>query len=115
MKLDAQEVEFTSAINHEKKTLDGLKAQAADIGQDELADTRLTLRPQMETEVQNRIRRAEGGRKINLWKLQGSIIDADKLLGEDGVAEQHKVRKRLQHMKERQKPRHETRAHHQGR
>ena len=65
MKLDAQEVEFIGAINREKGKIDGLKAQAADINQDELADAHLSIRPQMESEAQDRISRAGGGRKIN--------------------------------------------------
>lgn len=55
----------------------------------------------MENEAQNRIRRAEGGRKISFWNFQGSIIDTDKLLGEDGMAVQSEERKPLRRMKER--------------
>ena len=74
VKLDSQGVEFTGAINREKEKFDRLKAQAADINQDELAGARLTLRSQIEREAQYRIRRAEGGRKINLWKFQKLIF-----------------------------------------
>ena len=70
VKLDAQEDEFTGVINREKEKFDGLEAQTADLDQDELADARFALRPQMEREAQNRIRRAEGGRKISLWNFQ---------------------------------------------
>ena len=115
MKLDAQEVKFTDAIDREKEKFDGLKAQAADLDQDELIDARLALRQQMENEAQNRIRRSEGGRKINLWKFQGSITDADKLLGEDGTAEQREKLKRLWHMEKRQAPKRKPRAHQQER
>ena len=115
VRLDAQEVRFTGAINREKEKFDGLKAQAADLDQDELTDARIALRQQMEREAQNRILRAESGKKINLWKFQGSIIDTDKLLGEDGMAEQREEWKRLRHMEKRQGPKRKTRAHQQER
>ena len=115
MKLDTQEVEFTGAINREKEKFDGLKAQAADIDQDELSDARLALRPQMEREAQDRIRIAEGGRKISFWDFQGSISDADKLLGEDGMAERREERERLRRVDERQRSKREARTHQQER
>ena len=115
VKLDAQEVKCAGAINREKEKFDGLKAQAADLDQGELTDARLALRPRMETEAQNRIRRAKGGRKTNLWKFQGSISDADKLLGEDGMAEPREELKRLRHMEKRQRPKRETRVRQQER
>ena len=115
VKLDAQEVEFTGAISREKEKFDGLKAQAADIDQDELADARLALRPQMEREAQDRILRADSGRKISFWNFQGSISDADKLLGEDGMAERLEKRNRMRCMEERQRPKRETRARQQER
>ena len=115
VKLDAQEHEFTSAINREKKKFDRLKAQTAYLNQDELTDARLALRPQMEREAQDRIRRAEGGRKISFWSFQGSISDAGKVLGEGGMAERHEGQKRLRRIGERQRPKCETRAHRQER
>ena len=111
VKLNAQEIKFTSMISCEKEKFDGLKAQTADLDQDELADARLAIRPQMEIEAQNRIRRAEGGRKISLWNFQGSISDADKLLGEDEMTEQCKERERMRHMG----PKCKTRVHQQER
>lgn len=115
MKLDAEEVEFTDAINREKEKFEGLKARAADLDQDELADARLALRPQIEREAQERIRRAEGGRKISFWNLQSSISDVDKLLGEGVIAERHEERKRLRRVEERQRPKRETSARQQER
>ena len=115
VKLDAQEVRATGAINREKEKFDGLKAQAANIDQDKLADARLALRPQMEREAHDRIRGADGGKKISFWNYQGSIRDTDKLLGEDGMAERHKERKRLRRKEECQKQKREARAHPQER
>ena len=113
VKLDAHEVKFIGAINREKEKFDGLKAQAADFDQDDLTDARFALRQQMEREAQNRIRRAEGGRKINRWKFQGSISDADKLLGENGLAERQEEQKRLRRVKERHGPKRKAKTHQQ--
>ena len=115
VKLDSQEVKFTDTINREKEKFDGLKAQVADLDQGELTDARLALRQQMEAEAQNRIRRAENGRKINFWKFQGSISDTDKLLGEDGMAERQEEQKRLQRVKERHGPKRKAKTHQQER
>ena len=52
IKLDAQEIKFTGAINREKEKFDGLKAQAADLDRNELTDARLALRQQMGAEAQ---------------------------------------------------------------
>ena len=65
----------------------------ADIGAHPVRD-KVTLRPQMEREAQDRIRKAEGGREINFWHFQGSVSDADKLLNEDDMAERRKEQKR---------------------
>ena len=115
VKLDAQEVKFTGAINREKEEFAGLKAQAADFDLDELTDARLALRSQMENKGRERIHRAEGGRKINLWHFQSSICDADKLLGEGGMAERRGEWKRRQSVEERQRPKRETRMRQQER
>ena len=115
VKLDTQEIKFTDAINREKEKFDELKVQATDLDQDELTDARLALRQQMESKAQTRIRRAEGGRKVSFWSFQGSISDADKLLGEDGMAERRKEWKRLRRMEERQGLNRKPRAHQQER
>ena len=111
VKLDAQEVEFTDAINREKKKFDGLRAQSADLDQDELTDARLALRPQMEREAHDRICGTDGGRKISFWNFQSSISDADKLLGEGDMAERHEERKRLRHRENRQNPKQKAQKH----
>ena len=115
VKLDMQGIKFTDAINREKEKFDGLKTQATDLDQDELTDARLALRPQMEREAQDCIRKAESGRKINFWKFQGSISGADKLLGEDGMAERQEEQKRLRRVKERHGPKRKAKTHQQER
>ena len=113
VELDAQEAEFTGTISREKEKFDKLKAQAADLDQDELTDARLALRPQMERKAHDRICGTVGGSKISFWNLQGSISNADKLLGEDDMAERREEWKRLRRTKERQNPKRETRMRQQ--
>ena len=88
MKLDAQEVEFTGAISHEKEKFNGLKEQAADIDQDELADARFALRPQMEREGCECISKGAPDGRISFAKYQAAVRDADKSLEEDGMVKQ---------------------------
>ena len=89
--------------------------QAADIDQDELADARLSICPQMESKAQDRISRAGGGRRINFWNLQSSTSDTDKLLGEGDMADQHEEQKLLRRIEKRQWPKREARVHQQER
>ena len=93
-KMDAQEARYNGKIKEAKREFDRLKEQATDLDQDELTDARLVLRPQMEREAQARIRKAEGGREINLWHFQSGTGDVDKLLDEDDMAERREAQKR---------------------
>ena len=92
--LDAQEGEFTGAINREKEKFDGLKEQAADLDPYELTDARLALRPQMERTARERIRSGLSSGKIGFWGYECSIRDADTLLREEDMAQRHEEQKR---------------------
>ena len=94
MKLDAQEVEFTGAINREKEKFDGLKEQAADLDQDELTDARLVLRPQIERAARDRIQSGLSSGKVSFWDYEGSKKGADRWLDEEGMAERREDQKR---------------------
>ena len=98
MKLDAQEVEFTGAIKREREKFDGLKEQAADLEQDELVDTRLALRPQMEHSAHDRIQSGLSSGKVSFWDFEGSKKDADRWLDEEGMAERHDEMKRREEL-----------------
>ena len=116
VKLDAQEVEFTGAINREKEKFDGLKEQAADLDPYELTDARLALRPQMEHTAHDRIQSGLSSGKVSFWDYEGSKKDADRWLGEEGMVERHEARKRrkereIAYESQRRKPR----FHEQGR
>ena len=88
VRLDKDETTLTDAIEKEREKFTGLKEQAAELEQGELTDARLALRPQMEAQAKERIRGAMSSGKVSFWNFKLSIRDADKLLGEDGMAEQ---------------------------
>ena len=97
--LNAQEVEFTGAISHEKEKFNGLKEQAADIDQDELADARFALRPQMEREGCECISKGAPDGRISFAKYQAAVRDADKSLEEDGMVKQQQDQTRKKEWK----------------
>ena len=86
VELEAQELEFTGTINREKEKFDDLKVQAADLDQNELTAARLALRPQMENEGRERIRRGAPNGRVSFTKYHASVRDADRVLDEDGLA-----------------------------
>ncbi len=61
---------------------------------DELADARLALRQEMESEAHDRIKRNIKGGKVSIRDYWSSISDADALLGETGMAERRREQRR---------------------
>ncbi len=94
VRLGKDETTLTDAIGKETEKFTELKEQAAGLDRTELTDARLALRPQMEAQAKERIRGAMSSGKVSFWNFQLSIRDADKLLGEDGLAEQCEYEKR---------------------
>lgn len=114
--LDAQEVEFTGAINREKEKFDWLKEQAADLDQDELTDARLAIRPQMERTARDRIRSGLSSGKPEFWKMESSFRDADRLLDEEDMAERREEQKRRSEREKTYQPqKRKPQSHEQGR
>ena len=87
VKLGKDETTLNDAIGREREMFTELKKQAAGLDRDELTDTRLALRPQIEAQAKERIRGAMSSGKLDFWKYQASTRDTDKQLGEDGMAE----------------------------
>ena len=94
VKLDAQELEFTGAINREKERFAELKVQATEFEQDELTAARLALRPQMANEGRERIRKGTSDGRVSFTKYQASVKDTDRALEEDRLASRHQEQKR---------------------
>jgi len=103
--------DLSDAIQRKKDKFTGLKEQAAELDGFEPADERLALRPKMESVAREHVRRAEPDGKIRFWNFERSIKDADRLLGEVGIAERHH---REQRQKEREisyEPQHRPKEH----
>ena len=103
VKLDAQVVEFTGAISHEKERFDGLKAQAAGLEQNELTEARLAIRPQLESKGRERISIDASDGRISFAKYQTAIRDADRALEKDGMVKRYQERKRGKEWQEKTK------------
>ena len=94
VKLDTQKAEFTGAINREKEKFNWLKARAVDLDQDELTAVRFALRPQMENEGCERIRKGAPDGRISFTKYQVAVRDADRALTENSTGKRYQKQKR---------------------
>jgi hypothetical protein len=104
VRLDKDETTLTDAIDREREKFTKLKEQAAVLDRDGLTVARLAIRPQMETQAKERIRRAMSSGKLDFWKYQASVRDTDTMLGEDGMAEQREHEKLREAQKTAHKP-----------
>ena len=105
VELSAQEAELSDKISREKGKYDGLKKQTADLDQNELIDTRLALRPEMERKAHERISQGLSSGKVSFRYFEMSKKDTDSLLQDDYSekrryeqkisAEQRKTRSRM--------------------
>ncbi len=95
VRLGKDETTLTEAIEKEREKFTELKKQAAELDRGELTDARLALRPQMEAQSKERIRRAMSSGKISFWSYQASVRGADILMGEDDMAEQCEREQRI--------------------
>ena len=89
-KMDKQETQYTGNIEKAKQDFDELRAQSVDLDQDELNEARLALRPQMEHEARERVRKATHNGRASIWNFQLSVNESDKLLGEENMTVQHR-------------------------
>ena len=94
VELGAQEAKFTGTIGSEKEKFDELKAQAVDLEQDGLTDARLVLRPQMECEGCERIRKGAPDGRISFTKDQIAVRNADRILTENSTSKRYQEQKR---------------------
>ena len=71
-----------------------LKAQVVTLDQDELTAVRLALRPQMENEGCERIRKSAPDGRISFTKYQVAVRDADRALTENSTDKRYQEQKR---------------------
>ena len=80
--LTRNEQTLSDAISQEHTSFDLQKEKAADLDPDELADTRLAFRPQMEAQAQARITSALKTDEVDIWSFYESKRYTDSLLNE---------------------------------
>ena len=111
VRLGKDETTLTDAIGKEREKFTELKEQAAGLDRAELTDARLALRPQMEAQAKERIRGAMSSSQVSFWNFQLSIREADKLLGEDGLADRYGQGRRQREQKTPHEPRRQAREY----
>jgi hypothetical protein len=108
-KMDELEMRYTGDIEKSGQEFDRLKEKAKQYDLYDLTDARLAIRPQMEAEVQENIRKDIPGEKISFWDFQISASKTDEQNCEDGMerwlAEQKRQRQMEQMQRERRKER----------
>ena len=102
-KMDELEVRYTGDIEKSGREFNRLKEQAKQYDLYDLTSARLELRPQMEDEAQERIKRDIPGEKISVWSFQLSAKETDKLNHENGMEawfKEQTMRRRLEQERE---------------
>ena len=98
-KMDELEVRYTGDIEKSGREFDRLKERAKQYDLYDLTDARLALRPQMEDEAQERIKKDIPDEKISFWDFQISASMTDEQNREDGMETWYKeqtMRRRLE-------------------
>ena len=98
-KMDELEVRYTGDIEKSGREFDRLKEKAKQYDLYDLTDARLALRPQMEDEAQERIKKDIPGEKLSFWNFQISASMTDEQNREDGMETWYKeqtMRRRLE-------------------
>ena len=105
-KMDELEAKYTGDIEKSGQEFDRLKEKAKQYDLYDLTDARLALRPKMEDETRESIRKDIPGEKINFWDFQISASKTDERNNENGMerwlAEQKRQRRMEQMQRERE-------------
>ena len=98
-KMDELEAKYTGDIEKSGQEFDRLKEKAKQYDLYDLTDARLALRPQMEDEAQERIKKDIPDEKLSFWDFQISTSMTDEQNREDGMETWYKeqtMRRRLE-------------------
>ncbi len=104
-RLDGPEARCTGEIEQSGQEFDRLKDKAKQYDLYNLTDARLALRPQLEDEAKERIRKEIPDRKLNTWDYLLSAQETDRQLGEDGMERWLAEQKRRRRMEQTQRER----------
>ena len=121
--MDELEVRYTGDIEKSGREFNRLKDKAKQYDLYDLTDARLALRPQMENETQERIKKDIPDEKLSFWDFQISASMTDEQNREDGMerwfTEQKRMRRMEQIRRERERhgveQKHKPREHDRGR
>lgn len=106
-KMDELETKYTGDIEKSGQEFDRLKEQAKRYDLYDLTDARLTLRPQMEDEAKESIRKNIPGEKVSPFVFLASVQETGKQNNEDGMerwlAEQKRQRRMERMQRERER------------
>lgn len=119
-KMDELEVRYTGDIEKSGREFDRLKERAKQYDLYDLTDARLTLRPQMEAEAQERIKNDIPDEKVSFWDFQISTSMTDEQNHEDGMETWYKeqtMRRRLEqeYQQRREQPKRKSKEWDMGR
>lgn len=105
-KMDELETQYTGDIEKSGQEFDRLREKAKQYGLYDLTDARLAIRPQMEDEARENIRRDIPGEKVSPFVFLASVQDIDRQNNENGMerwlAEQKRQRQMEQIQRERE-------------
>lgn len=104
-KMDELETQYTGDIEKSGQEFDRLKEKAKQYDLYDLTDARLAIRPQMEDEARERIRRDIPGEKVSFWDFQISASKTDEQNHEDGMERWLAEQKRLRRVEQAQRER----------
>ena len=106
-KMDELETRYTGDIEKSGREFDRLKEKAKQYDLFDLTDARLAIRPQMEDEARESIRRDIPGEKVSPFVFLASVQETDKQNNENGMerwlAEQKRQRRTEQMQRERER------------
>ena len=105
-KMDELEARYTGDIERSGREFDRLKERAKQYDLYDLTDARLAIRPQMEDEAQERIKKEIPGEKLSFWDFQISASMTDEQNREGGMETWYKeqtMRRRLEQERERRR------------
>lgn len=116
-KMDELEVRYTGDIEKSGQEFNRLKEKAKQYDLYDLTDARLALRPQMEDEAQERIKKDIPDEKISFWDFQISASMTDEQNCEDGMERWFTEQKRMHRMEQiwRERERHGVEQKHKPR
>ena len=104
-KMDKLETRYTGDIEKSGREFNRLKEQGKQYDLYDLTDARLALRPQMEDEARESIKKDIPDEKISLFHFQVSVQETDKQNHEDGMESWYKEQTLMRQMKQARKER----------